>query len=356
MDTHGALAIVTGMTAEQMAEVLRNIARLLELKGENPFKIRAYNTGADVVENFSGDIVARAKANDLAGIKGVGDALQQKLHELASTGRLEFFEKLNAEFGDGILELFEVQGLGAKKIALLHGTLGVKSIADLKRVCESGEAAKLPGFGAKTAEKLLQGIRFRESHADEFRQEQVAPVVLTILEMLRQHPDVSRAEAAGSYRRGKETVHDIDFLAASKNPAPVLEEFAKMPGVAQVLGHGDTKASVLLESGVQCDLRVVSNDAFACALVYFTGSKEHNILLRSRALERGWSLNEYGFSAVSQGTGKEPTPVCMEEADVYRTLDLEFIPPEIRENNGEVEAADEGRIPRLVELDRKSVV
>ena len=338
------------MTAEQMADVLRNIARLLELKGENPFKIRAYSTGADVVENFSGDIVARAKANDLGGIKGIGDALQQKLHELASTGRLEFYEKLKAEFGDGILELFEVQGLGAKKIAALFATLGVKSIADLRRVCESGEAAKLPGFGAKTAEKLLQGITFRESHAHEFRQEQVAPIAMGVLDMLRDHPDVSRVEVGGSYRRGKETVHDLDFLAASRQPKEVLEDFVRMPGVTQVLGHGDTKASVLLDSGVQCDLRVVTNDEFACALVYFTGSKEHNIILRSRALDRGWSLNEYGFSPVSQGKGKEPHPKCMEEADVYRALDLDFIPPELRENTGEIEAAESGRIPRLVEL------
>lgn len=337
------------MTAEQMSEVLRNIARLLELKGENPFKIRAYTTGADVVENFSGDIVAKAKANDLAGIKGIGDALQQKLHELASTGKLEFYEKLKAEFGDTILELFEVQGLGAKKIALLRSMLGVKSIADLKRVCESGEAAKLPGFGAKTAEKLLQGISFRESHAHEFRQEQVAPIVMGVLEMLRDHPDVSRVEVAGSYRRGKETVHDLDFLAASRRPKEVLEDFVHMPGVTQVLGHGETKASVVLESGVQCDLRVVTNDEFACALVYFTGSKEHNIVLRSRALDRGWSLNEYAFTPVANGHGKEP-PKCMEEADVYRALDLDLVPPELRESTGEIEAAEEGRVPRLVEL------
>jgi DNA polymerase (family 10) len=337
------------MTAEQLADVLRNIARLLELKGENPFKIRAYNTGADVVENFSGDIVARAKAGDLSGIQGLGDALRQKLHELASTGKLEYYEKLKSEFGDAIFELFEVQGLGGKKIKALHEQLGVKSLADLKRVCEDGSAAKLAGFGAKTAEKLLQGISFRESHAQEFRQEQAAPVVVRVLEMLRDHPDVSRAEVAGSYRRCKETVHDLDFLVATKRPKPVLEEFVKMPGVTQVLGHGDTKASVLLESGMQCDLRVVTNEEFACALVYFTGSKEHNIVLRSRALERGWSLNEYAFTPTEKNKGRKP-PRCMEEADVYRALELDCIEPEMRENTGEIEAAENGKLPRLVEL------
>jgi len=265
-----------------MAGLLRDIGLLLELKGENPFKIRAYNTGADVVRNFSGNIVQLAKENQLDGIKGLGEALRDKLHEFASTGQLEYFEKLRAEFKPGILDLFSVQGLGAKKIKALHDQLGVGNLADLKRVCENGEAAKLPGFGAKTAEKILQGISFQESHAHEFRQEQVAPFVASILEMLKQHPEVSRAEVAGSYRRGKEIVHDLDFLVATKYPAPVMEDFVKMPGVKQVLGHGDTKSSVLLESGVQCDLRAVTNEQFACALVYFTGSKEHNIVLRSR--------------------------------------------------------------------------
>jgi DNA polymerase (family 10) len=337
------------MTSEQMADVLRGIARLLELKGENPFKIRAYNTGADVVENFSGDIVALARDNKLTGISGLGDALQQKLHELASTGKLEFFEKLRAEFGESILELFEVQGLGGKKIKALHEQLGVRSLADLKRVCEDGTAAKLAGFGEKTAAKLLQSISFRESHAEEFRQEQVAPVVLRILEMLREHPDVSRAEVAGSYRRGKETVHVLDFLVATKQPKSVLEDFVKMPGVTQVLGHGDTKASVLLESGVQCDLRAVTNEEFACALVYFTGSKEHNIVLRSRALDRGWSLNEYAFTPTGKGKAKAP-PRCMEESEVYRALDLDFIDPALRENAGEIDAAEKGKMPKLVEL------
>jgi DNA polymerase (family 10) len=338
------------MTAEHMADVLRNIARLLELKGENPFKIRAYNTGADIVENFGGDIVGLAKEKKLAGIQGLGDALQQKLNELATTEKLEFYEKLKAEFGEGIIELFEVQGLGGKKIKALHEQLGVRSLSDLKRVCEDGSAAKLAGFGAKTAEKLLQGISFRQSHAEEFRQEQVAPIAMRVLELLRQHPDVSRAESAGSYRRGKETVHDLDFLVATKQPGAVLAEFVKMPGVTQVLGHGDTKASVLLDSGVQCDLRAVKNEEFACALVYFTGSKEHNIILRSRALDRGWSLNEYSFTPSGKGASAKPPPRCMEEAEVYKALDLDFIDPELRENTGEVVEAENGRIPKLVEL------
>jgi len=348
------------MTADQMAGVLRNIARLLELKGENTFKIRAYNNGAEVVETFSGDIVALAKEGKLEGIKGLGEALQQKLHEFASTGKLEYYENLKSEFPAGIMELFDVQGLGPKKIIALHQQLGVGSIADLKRVCESGEAAKLPGFGEKTAKKLLEGVSFRESHAHEFRQDQVAPVVAQVLAMLKEHPDVSRAEVAGSYRRGKETVHDLDFLVATKHPASVMEAFVRMPGVKQVIGQGDTKSSVLLESGVQCDLRAVKNDEFACALVYFTGSKEHNIVLRQRALERGWSLNEYAFTPLEGGKSatssskhhrRQDAPSAFhDEADVYRFLGLGPIEPEMRENTGEIEAAESGKLPRLVEL------
>ena len=337
------------MTADQMAQTFRSIALLLQLKGENPFKIRAYETGAEITENFSGDIVARAAVNDLKGVKGLGEALQDKLHEMASTGRLEFFEKLKTEYPAGIFELFDVQGLGAKKIKLLHEKLKVGSIADLKAACEDGRIAALEGFGAKSVEKLLQGIAFRESHANEFRVDQVAPVAMCILDMLREHPNVSRAEVAGSYRRGKETVHDLDFLVSSKNPAAVMEFFVKMPQVKQVLGQGETKSSVLLESGVQCDLRAVKSGEFACALVYFTGSKEHNIALRSRALERGWSLNEYAFTIAEGRKGEEP-PRCDDEADVYRALGLDFIAPELRENAGEIDAAARGELPKLIEL------
>ncbi len=341
------------MTASDAAKIFERIALLMEMKGENPFKVRAYRTGVEIIETFPGDIMARAAANDLDGIKGLGEALRDKLHEMATTGRLEFYEKLLDGLPESFFELFDVQGLGPKKVKALHDAFGVVSVADLRRVCESGEAAKLAGFGGKTVEKLLQSIAFRESHAHEFRQEQVASVVAQVLGLLREHPDASQSSVAGSYRRGKETVHDLDFLVATKNPASVMVEFVQMPGVKQVLGHGETKSSVLLDNGVQCDLRAVKNEEFASALVYFTGSKEHNIVMRSRALERGWSLNEYGFSRVpskKDGLG-EDAPVTMNtESDIYRFLDLDFIEPELRENTGEIEAAESGKLPKLVEL------
>jgi len=338
------------MTRERLADTLEEIALLLELKGENPFKIRAYRTGAETVAQFPGDIVALAREGKLEGIKGIGDALQQKLHELASTGSLGFHEKLKAEFPAGLFELFDLQGLGPKKIKALHDSLGVDSVTRLKALCESGEVAKLPGFGAKTAEKILEAIAFRESNADRFRLGDVAGPVEEILESLRNHPDCLRVEAAGSYRRAKETVHDVDFLVATGRPEALIEYFVEQPWVARVIAKGPTKASINLASGLQCDLRAVSNTEYACALAYFTGSKEHNVAMRGRALERDYTLNEYRL-AVKEGSDAPEAPVFESEAQLHRFLGLDFIAPELRENTGEIEAAAEGDLPRLVELE-----
>ncbi len=338
------------MTREAAAQIFERIALLMELKGENPFKIRAYRTGAEIVESHPEDLLRLAQENRLEGVKGLGEALRDKLHELATTGRLEFYEKLRAEFPEGLPELFEIQGLGPKKIAVLHRELGVGSVADLRRVCESGEAARLSGFGEKTVAKILASIAFREQHASEFRVDQVYALATGLLDALRALPQVARAEVCGSFRRGKETVHDLDFLAASKKPEAVIEAFCALPQVRSVIARGDTKASVHAEDGVQCDLRVVSNAEFPFALVYFTGSKEHNVALRQRALDRGWSLNEYAFTPVVGGAGEAP-PEVHDEADVHRSLGLDFIEPELRENVGEFEAAAEGRLPDLVKLE-----
>lgn len=338
------------MTRERLADTLEEIALLLELKGENPFKIRAYRTGAETVAQFPGDIVALAREGKLEGIKGIGDALQQKLHELASTGSLGFHENLKAEFPAGLFELFDLQGLGPKKIKALHDALGVDSVGRLKTVCESGEVAKLPGFGVKTAEKILEAIAFRESNADRFRLGDVAGPVEEILESLRDHPDCLRVEAAGSYRRAKETVHDVDFLVATSRPEALIEHFVEQPWVARIIAKGPTKASINLASGLQCDLRAVSNAEYACALAYFTGSKEHNVAMRGRALEMGYTLNEYRL-AVKEGSEAPEAPVFESEAQLHRFLGLDFIAPELRENTGEIEAAAEGDLPRLIELE-----
>ncbi len=338
------------MIRDTLADTLEEIALLLELKGENPFKIRAYRGGADTVRQFAGDIVAKAKEGDLKGIKGIGDALQQKLHELASTGKLEYYENLRAEFPESLFELFKIQGLGPKKIKALYESLNVDSVAKLKEVCESGAVAELSGFGKKTAEKVLEAIAFRESNADRFRLGDVAEPVEMILEALRSHPKCLRVEAAGSFRRAKETVHDVDFLVATSKPKELTEFFAGQDWVRKVIVQGDTKASVYLENGLQCDLRAVSNDEFACALAYFTGSKEHNVAMRGRANDRGYTLNEYRL-APREGSDSEEAPVFQSEEELYAFLDMDFVAPELRENTGEIEAAAENELPRLVELE-----
>jgi DNA polymerase (family 10) len=338
------------MTASEATTVFEQIAMLMELKGENPFKVRAYKTGAEIVESYPGDIMKLAAEGKLSGIKGLGDALRDKLHEMATTGKLEFFENLKAEFPSGIFELFTIQGLGPKGIKQLHEELGVGSVADLKKAIEDGAVATLAGFGEKKAAKILEGIAFRDEHASEFRLDQVTPLVMQIMDALQHHPAVSRAEVCGSYRRGKETVHDLDFLVATKKPEEVIESFVTLPLVRSVIAKGGTKASVCASNGVQCDLRAVASKEFPFALNYFTGSKEHNVAMRQRALDRGWSLNEYALSQV-EGGPQRPIPPVHDERDLYRALDLDWPDPELRENHGEIEAAEGGELPRLILLE-----
>ena len=330
------------VTREHLVKTLENIALLLELKGENPFKTRAYRNGAEIVQNFDGDIVTRAIKNDLKDIKGFGDALQQKLYELASTGSLAYHENLRAEFPETLFELFEIQGLGPKKIKAVYDQLEVDSVASLKKACEDGKVASLKGFGTKTAEKILGAIANREKFADRFRLGDVGPLAETLLERLKDHPKVSRAAIAGSYRRSKETLHDLDFLVATTEPSELTSFFAQMPEAEEIIVQGSTKTTIRLENGLQCDLRAVSNEHFPFALQYFTGSKEHNVALRSLALKQGLSLNEYDF------TGDGEMPEVHEEGDIYRSLGLLFIPPELRENRGEIEASDQGKLPDLI--------
>ena len=336
------------VTRETLADTLEEIALLLEIQGENPFKTRAYRQGAEIVRGFDGDIVQLAADNQLDGIKGLGDALQQKLHELASTGSLGLHQKLRSQYPDTFFDLFEVDGLGPKKIAALHKELGIGSIAGLKAACEAGKVAALAGFGAKTEAKILDALSRRESFSTRFRLSTAAHAAEMILDLLRSRPDVLRAQYAGSLRRSRETVGDLDFIAATTNPAALTTWFSQLGIVRDVIARGDTKCSVHLGNGLQCDLRAVSNDQFPFALQYFTGSKEHNVAIRSLALKRGLSLNEYGFTPARKGAD---IPSVHDEADLYKALGLEFIPPELRENRGEIETAARGGLPRLVETE-----
>ena len=334
-------------SAVEVGEILEQIAQLLELKGENPFKIRAYTNAARALESLSEPLETLVAEERLGEIEGIGKAITGKVTELVTTGRLAYYEELKDSFPPGIFELFELQGLGAKKIKALHDQLGVSSLVDLERVCTEGKVAELAGFGAKTQTNLLKALADHRKHAGRFRINVVAELAEELLSDLRVHEAVGQLESAGSFRRRKETIGDLDLLVSSNRAEEVSEFFIHHPLVEEVIVHGPTKSSVRLKEGPQCDLRVVKPEEFPFALVYFTGSKEHNIRLRSRALDHGWSLNEYRFSAAKEGA-ELPSPIHTEQ-ELYKSLGLDFIPPELREDRGEIVAAENGTLPNLIE-------
>lgn len=337
------------MNKDEIIAIFENIARLLELKGENPFKVRAYTNAARALETLPEPLEKLIVEERLQTIDGIGQATAEKIALLTRDGKLEYYDNLCKEFPSDIFTLFTIQGLGAKKIKVLWDTLKIHTIADLEQACRDGQVAILPGFGEKTAANILLGIEHQRKHIGMFRYGDIASIAESLLEDLRSDPHVTLAQIAGSYRRKKEIVRDLDFIVSSRQPAKVMKFFTTHPLVGSVLAHGPTKSSVILKNGLQCDLRVVSNEEYPFALVYFTGSKEHNVRLRGRALDRGWSLNEYRFSIAEGRELKQPLPEIHEENDIYRSLDLQPIDPELRENRGEVEAAEKNKLPHLVE-------
>ena len=340
-----------------IADVLEKIATLLELKGENPFKIRAYTNAARSIETFGGNLGDLKDEETLEKIPGVGKAIAAKIKELVETGSLRFFEDLRSEFPAEILELFSLPGLGAKKVKALYDQLGVSSIAQLQTACEAGRVAELPGFGKTTQEKLSAAIAGRTKHAGSFQLGSIAAEAEALQDDLRAHPEALHVCIAGSYRRRKEIVRDLDFIVATSAPAEITALFIQHPLVESIIAQGPTKSSVRLRSGIQCDLRVVSATEYPFALNYFTGSKEHNIVVRNHALQRGWTLNEYRIAPAppnpeaKKKKSSAKIPEVREEADLYRALDLDYIPPELRENCGEFEAAAAKTLPRLVEAE-----
>ena len=369
------------MTKSEIAGILEQIAALLELKGENPFKVRAYTNAARAIETFGGNIPDLQDEEAVAKIPGIGKSIALKIKELAATGSLKYLEDLRAQFPEAILELFSIPGLGAKKIKALYERLRVSSIEQLHQACEAGRVAELPGFGETTQAKICKAIEERTRHAGYFQFGEIAHEAEALRNDLAGHPDTLQVDIAGSYRRRKEIVHDVDLLVATKTPETITKFFVSHSLVGSIIAQGPTKSSVRLRSGVQCDLRVVSTAEYPFALAYFTGNKEHNIGLRSRALKRGWTLNEYRLAPIpveGRGGSLEPPavrrragrlrsiapttspkpkkkirpkkiPKVQDEAGLYRAVDLDFIPPELRENWGEFEAAEKHALPKLIE-------
>lgn len=339
------------LNRDAIADLLTEISRMLELKGENPFKIRAYTNAARAVEMFSGDLQKEAEEGRLAKIDGIGKAIAEKLTELITTGRMTYYVELKEEFPPDIFELFDLPGLGAKKIRILLDELKVTSITSLERACKKGKVSELEGFGAKTEQKILEGIANRRKNLGQYLLGDAARWSRLLLDFLKAQPDVVQAEACGSCRRRKEVVKDLDFVVATRNPKAVTEAFVGHELVEKTVLSGETKTSVQLETGIQVDLRLVEPEAYPFAIQYFTGSKEHNVAIRGRARERGWTLNEYrlGVDEKAEASKVQEIPEIEDEAGIYRALELDYIPPELRENGGEIEAAEKGELPRLID-------
>jgi DNA polymerase (family 10) len=330
---------------KEIAQILEEIGVLLELKGENPFKTRAYENAARVVSGLEGDLGEKIDSGELKKAKGIGEKIYDRIVTLYREGKLPYYEELRKSLPHGLVNMVRIPNLGAKKVKFLYEELGVETIDDLERAADEGRIAELEGFGEKSEENILKGIEFTRRHAGRYRLDRAEDVAANLRALLQDLPGVDRWEICGSYRRRRETVKDLDVVVSTKKPESIMRAFVEMSGVAEVVARGKTKSSVRLGDGMSVDLRAVSRAEFPAAVLYFTGSKEHNVALRGRAQRMGYKLNEYGLFKGNRRLK------AGDEAAIFRKLDLDYIEPELRENTGEIEAAEEGELPELVELD-----
>jgi DNA polymerase (family 10) len=341
------------MDKDQVSSVLDEIGTLLELQGENPFRCNAYHNAARAIQQMEGNLPEIVSAGKLKGIPGIGETLQEKITMLVTQGHLPFYEELKNKIPAGLVEMLRLPGVGPKKVKAMYDQLGIDQLDKLKQACDEGRVAALKGFGTKTQQKILDGLAFLGQAGERVRLDQAETVGLGLLQGLRQCQGIIRMELCGSLRRRKEVIRDIDILVSSKKADPIMNCFVGLPGVSQVVAKGETKSSIVIDKGVQdgrrfvinADLRVVSDEQFPFALNYFTGSKEHNVALRGRAQEYGLKLNEYELA------GTKRKIQCKDEEDIYRALELDYVPPELREQTGEIEAAAKHSLPKLLEND-----
>ena len=332
------------MKNKELADIFDKWADILEFLGDNPYHVRAYRNAARLIRDLSEDIEVLAKEGKLSQLPGIGQRLQAKILEFLRTGKIEEFEKLKQQVPDTIFTLLDIPGVGPKTVKLLYDELGIRSIEDLKRAIERGELLKLPGFGPKKVEKIKKGIELYEKSGGRILLGVAVFIADRIVNQLKEHSAVERISVCGSTRRMKETVGDIDILATGNN-LEIIEAFVNLPNVKEVLWKGTKKATVIVEEGEQVDLRVIEPESYGAALQYFTGSKAHNIHLRTICLKLGYKLNEYGlFKGDEKIAGRT-------EEEIYSALGMDTPPPEIREDTGEIEAALEHRLPKLVGYD-----
>jgi DNA polymerase (family 10) len=335
------------MKNSEVAKVFQDIADLLELKGENIFKIRAYQKAARAIEYHPRELMIMVEeGGDLQSIPGVGEAIAKKATELITTGKLGYYDNLKAEFPEGVTNLLAIPGIGPKTANKLSSELGVNSADELERAINRGRVAKLFRLGDKTAANILHQIEALRRKDQRIPIGEALPIVEEILGALRSIPGVKNLTPAGSLRRFRETLGDIDLMGTADNPKEVIDAFVDLPQVGQVLAQGSTKASVIVGGGLQVDLRLVEHDCFGSLLQYFTGNKQHNIALRERGHKRGLKLSEYGITVTATGKLEKFST----EEKFYHRLGLQHIPPELREAQGEIEKAEQGTIPKLVEL------
>ena len=335
------------MKNTDIAAVFENIADLLELKGENKFKIRAYARAAEVIRHLPEEMeLMSEKGRDFKDVAGIGDAIAAKSLELITTGRLRFYEELKAQFPDGIINLMDIPGIGSKTAYRVATELGIGSVDQLEAAIRDGRLAALERMGEKTAANILHSIEVFRRKDRRIPLGEALPVVEEVLAALRLVPGVRNLTAAGSLRRFKETVGDIDLMGTADEPEPIIRAFVALPQVREVLSQGPTKASVILPKGLQTDLRIVEHRDFGSLLQHFTGSKEHNVALRTRSQKQGLSLSEYGITNVNTGGVERFT----DEESFYRYLGLQYIPPELREDMGEIALAERNALPALIEL------
>jgi DNA polymerase (family 10) len=338
------------MDKHEVAAVLDEIATLLELQGENPFRCNAYVKAARALSQLERDLHEVIAAGELEQIPGIGTTLKDKITQLAQEGTLAFYEDLKAKTPPGLMTLLRLPSVGPKKVKALYDHLGIDTLDKLKAACEAGQVAALKGFGAKTQDKILEGIAFVAGLGERVRLDQALVIADAIVSQLKKCPGIDRLEVCGSLRRGKETVKDIDIVVSSERPAPIMDRFVNLPLVQRITGQGETKSSVVVVGHddttrlvMNADLRVVTAGQFPFALNYFTGSKEHNVAMRQRAIQCGLKLNEYELA------GPKKSIACKEEADIYRALDLDYVSPELREDTGEIAAAAAHKLPHLIQ-------
>jgi DNA polymerase (family 10) len=339
------------MDKKEVAAILNDIGTALEIKGENPFKVRSYYNAARNIETLGEDINLIAKEDRLKEIPGVGESIAEKIKELLATGKMKYYEDLEKELPEGLFEMLRVPGLGPKKIKAIWDTLGITNITALEYACHENRIAALERFGQRSQGKILEGIAFVKKAQGRYISSEIREQAEALYNALKKDKNVIRISIGGSIRRRCETSKDIDILVSSNKPEAVGKTFASLPQVASVTAQGDTKVSVVLKTNVASDLRIVDDKQFPYALHHFTGSKEHNVAMRGRAEKKfGIKMNEYGLFLVGKGKGGADKNIPRKtEQDIFKRLGLAYIEPELRENMGEIEAAEKGALPKLIE-------